>query len=209
MSPVTPKALVLDAMGVMFEAASVVSEHLVPFVRSRGSDLPPEAIRDLYMRGSAGELDVEQVWRELAVRDPETATESYVQLHRLAPGCVDFLRWARSRGIELACLSNDVGAWALALRERHGLGPLMDHWVISGDVASRKPDAAIFHALRRAAGAPFEAWVFVEDDIPNLDAAARLGVRGVAFGTGGGAYPRVDDFDELTALVAELFEVPR
>ncbi len=204
----TPRLLVLDAMGVIFEAASVVSEHLVPFVRSRGADLPANAVRELYMRGSAGEVDVEQLWRELGVRDPDTATEAYVRLHRLAPGSVDFLRWARREGIELACLSNDVGAWARALRERHGLGPLMDYWVISGEVASRKPDAAIFHALRRAAAVPFEAWVFVDDDLPNLDAAARLGVRGVAFGSDGGAYPRVGDFSELTALVAELFEVP-
>jgi putative hydrolase of the HAD superfamily len=200
--------LVLDAMGVVFEAANVVTEHLVPFVRSRGSDLAPPAVRELYLRGSAGALDVAALWRELGVRDPEAATEAYVRLHRLMPGARAFLGWARARGIKVACLSNDVGAWSRALRERHGLSSLIDRWVISGDVGSRKPDVAMFEALRREADVPFDAWVLVDDHRANVEAAARLGATAVGFGAVAGGARTVADFGELAALVSGLFEVP-
>lgn len=203
-----PELLVLDAMGVIFEVSDTVSTYLVPFAQERGSGLDRAAVRDLYLRSSVGELDAEQLWRELGVPDPDTASEAYIGLFRLAPGALDFLGWAGRQRIRLACLSNDVGDWSLALRERHGLSSMIDFWVISGDVGSRKPDSAIFEALREACGVPFGDWVFVDDHQANLDAASRLGVTTVGFGPHVTGTPRAKDFDELALLVSQLFDLP-
>lgn len=199
----------LDAMGVIFEVPHVVSEYLVPFARQRGSDLHPDAVRDLYMRCTAGEIDVDEMWRQLGVDDPEGASEAYTKLHRLMPGGLDFLHWAREQRIPLACLSNDVASWSLALRERHALTSLIDLWVVSSEVGSRKPDRAIFEALREASGVPFASWVFVDDSEDNVDAAAALGATAIGFGAEVEGRLRAEGFDELTGLVAELFDVPR
>ncbi len=196
-------------MGVIFEAPDVVAEHLVPFARERGCGLAATTIRELYKRCSTGELAVEQLWQQLGVRQPQGATQAYCELHRLTPGALEFLRWSREQGIPLACLSNDVAAWSLSLRERHGLVPLIAYWVISGDVGSRKPDTAMFEALRRASGVPFDACVFVDDRRANLDAAAALGMTPVAFGTVEAGLPHVEGFGDLTRLVAQLFDLPR
>lgn len=200
-----PELLVLDAMGVIFEVSDTVSTYLVPFAQERGSGLDRAAVRDLYLRSSLGELDAERLWRELGIRDPDAASEAYIRLFRLAPGA-RFLGWAGRQGIRLGCLSNDVGDWSLALRERHGLSSMIDHWVISGDVGSRKPDLAIFEALREACGVPFGAWVFVDDHQANLDVAARLGVTTVGFGPDV-TTPRAKDFDELRLLISQLFDL--
>lgn len=202
-----PELLVLDAMGVIFEASDTVSTYLVPFAQERGSGLDRAAVRDLYLRSSVGEFDAEQLWRELGIRDPDAASEAYIKLFRLAPGALDFLGWAGRQRIRLACLSNDVGDWSLALRERHGLSSMIDLWVISGDVGSRKPDLAVFEALREACGVSFGAWVFVDDHQANLDAAARLGVTTVGFGPDVTATPRAKDFDELGLLISQLFDL--
>ncbi|MDQ4098752.1 MAG: HAD-IA family hydrolase [Actinomycetota bacterium] len=193
-----PELLALDLMGVVFEESDVVTAHLAPFAQARGSPLDLDAIRALYKRSSAGEFDAARLWRALGVSEPEGATADYVRLHRLAPGAVPFLEWARGHGIRIAGLSNDVGAWSRALRERHGLPALFEHWVISGDVGSRKPERAIFEALREVSGVPFEAWVFVDDHRANVEAASALGVTAVLFS---------GDFDRLIRLVADLFKV--
>jgi FMN phosphatase YigB (HAD superfamily) len=194
-----PELLALDLMGVVFEESDLVSAHLVPFAQARGSPLDRDAIRALYKRSSAGEFDAAQLWRELGISNPNGATEAYVQLHRLDPDAIPFLRWVRGHGIRVAGLSNDVAGFSRALRERHRLPALVDYWVISGDIGSRKPDRAIYEALRRASGVPFEAWVFVDDHQANVDAAAALGVTAVLF---------PGDYDRLTGIVADLFSLP-
>jgi HAD superfamily hydrolase (TIGR01509 family) len=193
-----PELLVLDLMGVVFEESDLVTAHLVPFAQARGSPLEADTIRALYKRSSAGEFHAARLWRELGVSEPDAATEEYVKLHRLAPDAIPFLSWARGEGIRLAALSNDVSDWSRALRERHRLSPLFEHWVVSGDVGSRKPDHAIFEALQRASGVPLGAWFFVDDHQANVDAAAALGVTALAF---------PGDFGRLTRLVADHFNL--
>jgi putative hydrolase of the HAD superfamily len=201
----TAELLVLDAMGVVFESGHIVRDHLVPVAQAHGSPLTPEAIRERYVRGSLGQLGVERLWRELGVRDAAAANEAYLSLHRLMPGSLDFLRWAHGTGVRVACLTNDVAAWSLALRERHGLAALVDPWVVSSQVGSRKPDRAIFEALRRASGAPFGRWVVVDDAPANVDAARALGAEAHVFGPAVDGGAGVADFDDMARLVARRF----
>ena len=57
------------------------------------------------------------------------------------------------------------------------LSGCFDHVVASCDVGVRKPDAAFFTALLDRVALPGDAVLFVDDRAPNIDGAARCGLR--------------------------------
>jgi HAD superfamily hydrolase (TIGR01509 family) len=67
------------------------------------------------------------------------------------------------------------------IAERYGLGGLFDVEIVSALVGLAKPDPAIFRlALERLGTAP-EATIFVDDYVPNVAAAAALGIQALHF----------------------------
>ena len=177
-----PTVLVLDAMGVMYDEGNLVQAHLVPFARDKGCALPDGDILGYYLRCSAGAMTSEAFWRALGVPGAGDALDAeYVARHRLVDGLIPFLQRTRASGTRVLCLSNDVSEWSACLRRLHRLEAYIDHWTISGDVRSRKPDVGIYGCLLDAAGAPAETCLFVDDKAPNLDVARDLGFHTCLF----------------------------
>jgi len=85
------------------------------------------------------------------------------------------LRGLRERGIRTAVVSN-CDHFAIPLVETLGLKDEVDALVLSCEVGSHKPDAAIYLAALDALGARPEQAVFVDDQPPYLDGAAALGI---------------------------------
>ena len=126
--------------------------------------------------------------------------------YTLTDGLLDFLRWCRETGLQVACISNDLGEWA-AMRAAHfGLTDSIVSWTISGDVGHRKPDGAIYEAFLATSGAA--AHVFVDDKLPNVLAAAEKGMHAVLFGPGAAEPPpgvrSAADFAALAGVVEEI-----
>ena len=63
----TIRAVVLDAMGVIYRARDDVVELLIPFARSHGCNLPEDEINRHYIRCSLGECSSAELWRALDV----------------------------------------------------------------------------------------------------------------------------------------------
>jgi putative hydrolase of the HAD superfamily len=104
-------------------------------------------------------------------------------------------RWHRC--YKTALLSNAGDSLAVHVRDRLGLGDAFDEIIISALVGSAKPDPAIFRlALERLQVAPPEA-IFVDDMLPNVQAAAALGIHAIQFTT------REALLAELNALLGE------
>lgn len=85
------------------------------------------------------------------------------------------------RDVPLYGLSNMAASIFALLKSRY------DHWsrfrgiVISGEIGLVKPDPAIFHHIsERYALVPAET-VFIDDHLPNIDSARRLGFRTIHF----------------------------
>jgi FMN phosphatase YigB (HAD superfamily) len=115
--------LILDAMGVLYEAGDDVAELLVPFVGKHGrTDLSAEAIDRDYVEASLGRMDTDAFWQRMGV-DP-SLEDAYLAGHRLIEGTLDWLPQLKQRYGRVACLSNDVASWSLKLRQRFGLGGL-------------------------------------------------------------------------------------
>jgi HAD superfamily hydrolase (TIGR01509 family) len=198
------RAVVFDAMGVLYRSGDDLVELLMPFARRRGSPLSDAEIGAIYRRAFVGDLTAAELWKELGVNgDPADLDREYLAGHELTPGIVDLLDELRERGVWLGCISNDVAEWSRALRATHGLDQKILHWTISGEVHVRKPDDAIYRAFLESTGFAPEGVTFIDDRARNIDAAAALGFDTILVDFAGvGQDPRrVTSVAELSALL--------
>ena len=192
------RVIVLDAMGVMYRARDDVAELLVPFVEGRGSRAGANNMAALYEKASLGHLDADAFWRALDL-DP-SVEDDYLAGHDLCEGLLAFLEDARSSGIDVWCLSNDISRWSVKLRERFALDGLFAGFVISGDIGYRKPsEQAYLRFLDRIGGTPE---LFVDDRPRNVSVARSMAIPSVCFGAGCRERGGVEDFAALSALIA-------
>jgi len=172
--------LLLDAMGVLYRAGDDVAELLVPFVRQHGqATLTPGEVDRAYVTASLGEMDAPTLWRRLGV-DP-ALEDDYLAGHRLIERTLDALPRLRTRYARVGCLSNDVAAWSVKLRQHFDLERWIDPWFISGDLGLRKPSPEIYRLVLARLGVQPDHVIFVDDRPKNLDAARELGIRTVLF----------------------------
>ncbi|MGB5756919.1 MAG: HAD-IA family hydrolase [Acidimicrobiales bacterium] len=170
------RVVALDGMGVLYREGDDVRRLLVPFARERGSTVAEEDIVAKARQLSLGRMTPADFWSVIGVAgDSNELDAAYLARHQLMPGVVRYLRMLRDSGIRAACITNDGAAWAMKLRAGHSLEGLIDPWVISGSVGVRKPDAPLFEVLRRVTGEPPASILIIDDDLANLDAAAKLG----------------------------------
>ena len=177
----TIRWLVLDAMGVIYRACDDVAELLIPYLRDNGCRLADAEIEGLYREASLGRMTSSEFWQRCGVDGNDA---EYITGHTLSSGLKDVLDGTTSRGVGVACLSNDVSEWAALQRDHFGLAEFIDPWCISGDIGVRKPDAEAYRALLSTIGAEPHECLFVDDRQKNVDAARSVGFEAVLFGTG-------------------------
>lgn len=169
-------------MGVIYRHGDDLRALLVPFMRRHGSETEFDTIRTRYIEASHGRITAARFWTEMGL-DPAIEDE-FLGLYELTRGLMEFLGRARDRFAAVGCLSNDVSEWAVKRAALFGIDDLFDAWIISGDVNSRKPDAAIYQAFLDRTGAPAAEIVFVDDRPVNLDGAAAAGMTAVLYNPG-------------------------
>ena len=97
------------------------------------------------------------------------------------PDSITLLDELAQRGVPLYGLSNMSAPMFALLESRH------DHWdrfrgiVISGEVGLVKPDPEIFHHLAQRYDLIPAETVFIDDHLPNIESAGRLGFRTIHF----------------------------
>lgn len=199
--------VVLDAMGVIYQPGADVDDLLVPFVRERGCTQPQDEIVSLYDEASRGLLTTRELWSSLGVSGDSAMLDSQlVARYTITDGLYDFLHWCQGAGIPVACISNDISAWAAMRAHRFGLSDTIVSWTISGDVGHRKPSEAIYDAFLAAAPSAATC-LFIDDNIENVTAAASRGMHSLLFRLNSDSpptgIPSVSSFSSLAALIAE------
>lgn len=94
---------------------------------------------------------------------------------RHAPDMMALVRRAKESGIRTALLSN---SWGNTYPDDLFDG-MFDVVVISGEVGMRKPDPEIFEYTLRELQMPATECAFIDDLLPNVRAAAELGLVGI------------------------------
>ncbi len=99
------------------------------------------------------------------------------QLHET----VEVLAELREAGVALYALTNwSAETWPVAL-ERYPFLAWFRGIVVSGEVGVAKPEPRVYEMLVERYGVVPEASVFIDDQPANVEAAARLGFRGIRF----------------------------
>ena len=101
---------------------------------------------------------------------------------RVDPVMLELVDELKAAGLRVALLSNSWGN----TYPRERIDALFDPVVISGEVGLRKPGAAIFQHTLDLLGLPAGRAVFVDDAEPNVEGAARVGMRTVLHTSPGG-----------------------
>jgi putative hydrolase of the HAD superfamily len=97
------------------------------------------------------------------------------------PHTVALIERLARQGVPLYCLSNMPASTFAYLREQHAFWPAFSGIVISGEIKMMKPEREIFeYLLDRFDLAPAES-VFVDDHLPNIEAARAIGLHTVLF----------------------------
>lgn len=196
------RTVVLDAMGVIFQAKDDVAELLLPFVKRYNDSIDEQDLYARYEQASLGHINVDEFWQGLGLSP--SVEDEYLAGHELNKGVLEFLTFARDSGINVWCLSNDVSRWSLKLRQRFTIEGLFVDFVISGDIGFRKPSEEAYRCLIDRIG--FVPHLFVDDRERNVVAARSTGIHSVIFGTGTCAHGDVVDFDSLTTFVDQSLD---
>jgi putative hydrolase of the HAD superfamily len=129
-----------------------------------------------------GKVTEDDWWREvqsrLALSDSAVCgvRESLVRNDRVDEGIVALLRALRGT-MPIACVTNGWDG-TRSMMQHLGVASLFDEIVISAEVGAAKPAQRIFEiAIERLAVPPSE-YIFIDDAIDNVAAAARLGMVG-------------------------------
>jgi 2-haloacid dehalogenase len=129
-----------------------------------------EAVEELAARHPEKRDLIEAYWR----RWPET-------LGGAIEPTVAVLRDLRATDVRLYALSNWSGETFPIARPRYPFLDWFDGIVISGQEGLIKPDARIFQVLLDRYGLQPDETVFIDDHVPNVEAAAQLGMRAIRF----------------------------
>ena len=112
-------------------------------------------------------------------------------------GTVDVLAELREVGVPLYALTNWSAETFPMARERFDFLGWFRGIVVSGEVEKAKPDADIFGHLTDDFGIDPADAVFIDDSLPNVETARRLGFHGVHFTSPGNLRQQLADLNLL------------
>ena len=96
-------------------------------------------------------------------------------------GTVYILKQLKQAGYSLYGLSNWSAETFPRAREKYDFFDLLDDIVISGEVRHIKPDPEIFQILLAKIGKPAEQCLFIDDALPNIRQAQKMGFATIHF----------------------------
>jgi epoxide hydrolase-like predicted phosphatase len=139
-------------------------------------------------RAILGEIPEEELWQQVGRRLGLNAEQlasfrlDFWKSEFLDAGLAQLIRTLRPR-YQVGIISN---AWSDArdvLNRKFGLDSLVDDVIYSAEVRLAKPDARIFQLALGHLDVQAEEAVFVDDMLPNVEAAQALGMKGIQYKT--------------------------
>jgi 2-haloacid dehalogenase len=96
-------------------------------------------------------------------------------------GTITILKRLKQAGYPVYGLSNWSAETFPYARSRHAFFDLLDDMVISGEVGHVKPEQEIYHLLLDRIGRPAQECLFIDDALPNIRQAQKMGFAVIHF----------------------------
>jgi 2-haloacid dehalogenase len=96
-------------------------------------------------------------------------------------GTIGILKQLKQAGYSVYGLSNWSAETFAQARKRHAFFDLLDDMVISGEVGHVKPEPEIYHIMLAKIGRPAQECLFIDDALPNVHQAQRMGFAVIHF----------------------------
>lgn len=96
-------------------------------------------------------------------------------------GTIGILKQLKQAGYSVYGLSNWSAETFPQARKRHDFFDLLDDMVISGEVGHVKPEPEIYHLMLDKIGRPAQECLFIDDALPNVHQAQRMGFAVIHF----------------------------
>jgi 2-haloacid dehalogenase len=181
------KAAVFDLGGVLIRwDPRLLYRKLLPTEEAVERFLSSVCTLEWNARQDAGR-PIDEGIAELVTRFPDQADlieawrERFDEMVHPMEDTIDLLRELHERGVPLYALSNWGAETFEATRNRFPFYEWFRGMVVSGRVGLMKPDPRVFHLLLQEYELNPAEVVFVDDHLPNVDAARRLGLHAILF----------------------------
>lgn len=187
MAPPRPRALAFDLGGVLIHwDPRLLYRKLLPTEEAVEQFLASVCPVEWNARLDAG-LPLAHGIAERIERFPQHAPliqaygERFAEMMLPMPASIALLHELRARGVPLYALSNWNGETFERTRARFPFLDAFDGLVISGQVGIAKPDPGIFAHLLEVHRLAAAELLFIDDRLPNLEAARASGIQGHLF----------------------------
>lgn len=237
-APVPVRGIIFDSGGVLIRPiggdwfptvslTQVLAEHGISWQRDRlnaaraAADAYLDSVHVIPLRNEDDERPVmaryhQTMLETIGVTGDLPSLARRIQAREEARQVVECCEWAlevlaelHARGVPMVILSN---AWP-SLRRLHralGLDRFISGMVISAEEGVAKPDPRVYHKALALLGLLPEQALFIDDDPGHVEAAVRLGLRGIRLrGDGRAPALHLEEITDLRAVLAVVGDASR
>jgi HAD superfamily hydrolase (TIGR01509 family) len=186
------RGVILDVDGTLVDSNDAHARAWVDALAEFGHQVPYERVRPLIGMGGDKVLPLlvglsagEGKGKQIAERREEIFASRYLPQVRPLPGARELLARMKQEGLKLAVASSSREDMLRKLLALVGAEDVLDAATSSDDAEKSKPDPDIVKAALRRLGERPEHVVMIGDTPYDIQAAARAGIRTIAFRSGG------------------------
>lgn len=178
------KAIIFDCMGV-FTIKSSLRDFVKEHARNKGvnEDVAQQIMLSLWFQSRDGAMDSKMFWNIQGILhgvEPEEFKKSFTDYLSVRPEVCQLAR-NLSKNYRLAMLSNHIKDWFEDFLKENNLDNVFDVLAPSYELKVSKPNPEAYEMVLKKLGVKSEEALFIDDELRNIDAAEKLGIKTIHF----------------------------
>jgi HAD superfamily hydrolase (TIGR01509 family) len=170
---------------IVFDFFGVICSEITPFVLPKymSKEAAVEYKATVVHESDLGHIELDDVLAHLSKvtgANPEALLADFWSFVKIDGEVVKLIDELKGR-YRTALLSNAIRPFLRQILARHDLERRFDAILISAEEGIAKPDPAFFQRMIDRLGVPAQECFFIDDNMPNVEAARAAGMRAMLF----------------------------